>query len=519
MIDRYLKLLLICSFTIVSGCGYLLSPNVIMPEPTERQGNAACKNADSISSEPVTDATATSLSVLSTNQVCAIDYAKSERDEYLRAGNQYSSVPGVLGATLIPIGGAALALGIQGFSGAPLTGLGVGAASILGMGTLLQHKDREAIYNTGASAVDCLLSNMEPYTNISETDLHALYIDLDNLSEARSTLEANFAAYQKLAINSDCTLKGPIGDAQRKAAADLLKAGQLAIKAALAAIQSGSEFYRSAYGSPAIIVHTVYSINDGVTKALIKSEPDVQSLAGTMKGVIPDAADNLAGIQAAKAAGTASKAAAATAVPAGAQVAHENMRMTLKPGETKESKSAARLQQELQLQALSIPSEEDTLRSSISNVNRLVTSVMRIIGSITKPPDNKTCVALTQEAKEVKVLTLKPSGNIKVSAGDKATVSVKGVTTKAMVYPLFAQSPTLNSEVIASMSDNTLEIAAQPKTAEGFYPFVVMDGPTGEPFSVLVVGKPADEFAAADCKKKPAKPKPPKNPHNCCVKQ
>ncbi len=88
-----------------------------------------------------------------------------------------------------------------------------------------------------------------------------------------------------------------------------------------------------------------------------------------------------------------------------------------------------------------VPPEQIRLMSAMWWLNDVLLDINAILGSATKPPDTKTCVALTAQAKEPKVLTLKPSGQITVAAGSKGTVAVKGVTTKAEVFPYFRRTP------------------------------------------------------------------------------
>ena len=469
------------SFLLLFNACYLISPNVNIPPPTK---DNAFLGSDTECGGAAT--TPTNEGNLDVNRKCAINYANNARAEYAKAGNLYSTVPGVLETVAIPVGGAALALGIEGYTGAPITGLGVGAASLFGLGTLYQRKDRESVYVTGANAIDCLLTNMQPFTNVTVSGVKKLDETLygsDGLISAKGDLERKMAAYARLQVYKDCSPRRK--QAERDAASAVLKAAEAADKAAQAAIQSGADFLASTYASPGTIVYTVYSINDGVTKALISTEPDVQSLAGTMKGVIPDSANSLAGIKAASAAGAqASGALKAAPAPSAASASRGLI---------------AGVSSEQQLY--------DDLYRAVENVTSLVAEAGRVIGNATKPPDNKACVALTAQAKEVKVLTLKPSGDVKVSQGESATVSVKGVTTKADVYPLFAQSSALKSDVAASLSDDTINIAVSSDTAAGLYPFVVMDGPTGAPFTVFVVKKQEDQFAVSKCTPT-KKPKP-----------
>ena len=97
-----------------------------------------------------------------------------------------------------------------------------------------------------------------------------------------------------------------------------------------------------------------------------------------------------------------------------------------------------------------------------------------------------------------------------MASGSKTTISVKGVTTKAEVFPLFPQDPRLNSEVTASISDDQIEISAGEGTCERLYPFVLMDGATGEAFQVKVTKKGPNQFAD-NCPQTPPEAKPDKN--------
>lgn len=260
---------------------------------------------------------------------CAIQYATNAANEYRWAQNEYSTVPGALETVLIPVGGAAVALGIEGYTGAPITGLGVGTASLLGMGTLYQNKDREKIYGAGADAVTCLLSNMSPFTDFGTVysggnGTQSLDSDLQRLSEVLcggrhgglnakvAKLELETALYNSLQIYKDCSPSR--SQSERQQAAALVKAAHTADKAGQAALKAGQNFLDTANKAPATIVDTVDKINGAINSALIATEPDVQSLASNLKGVIPDSATGLAGIKSTAAATTTTTTAAAQEV-------------------------------------------------------------------------------------------------------------------------------------------------------------------------------------------------------------
>ena len=484
MFHRVGGIVAILATVACSGC-YLLSPHVTAPSEVALRPRAQLPEAVPPTRRSVAVNDCVSGVPKRSDRVdCAVDYATTVRSEYLRAEKQYSKVPGVLETILIPVGGAAVALGIEGYSGAPITGLGVGAASLLGLGTLYQNKTREKIYGAGADAITCLLSNMVPYTGFGtdyskappslslDADLKRLSDELydgssGGLAALTSDLEQKLALYDSQQLYKDCSNPTAVGDFQRRRAAAIVKAGRAADKAAQAALKAGQGFLDSADKAPPTIIYSVDKINGAVDKAIIDSEADVQALAANLKGVIPDTANSLAGIKA-------STAAPSTPVSAASIAANRE--------ESPEAEAPR--------------NEETDLLNAIIADDSSVAMVTQIIESVTKPPDNSKCVALTNLAKET-AITLNPYGDIPVTPGDKATVTVKGATAPR-VWPLFPQAPGLKSVVTANLQDSsTLEISAGSGTAEGFYPFIVMDGTTGKPFSVYV--KPGEEEPKA-CK-------------------
>jgi hypothetical protein len=130
-------------------------------------------------------------------------------------------------------------------------------------------------------------------------------------------------------------------------------------------------------------------------------------------------------------------------------------------------------------------------------VEKHLNRVVSIIGSSSKPLDNSGCIALSKMAAKSKILTLNPSGDVLLSAGGKATVSILGATDP-YVRPLFAQST--KAAVTGTLEKNKLEFAATPATAGGFYPFFVGDGSTGKPLNIMVTAKPGRDFDVAVCK-------------------
>jgi hypothetical protein len=104
--------------------GYLISPNPPIPAP-----GGICRDIGAIPASPIDFSQQSNVEVIPSKgnlargfdrlpyDQCALEYANKARTEYLRAGRIYSSVPGTLAGVLIPIGGAATALGIEGSIG------------------------------------------------------------------------------------------------------------------------------------------------------------------------------------------------------------------------------------------------------------------------------------------------------------------------------------------------------------------------------------------------------------------
>ncbi len=478
--------------------------------------------------------------------ILALGYAQQANDKYLQAQAQYEGLPGVFGLVAIPVAAASLALGIQGVSGGAVTGLGVGTATAIGLGSFLQNKDRESVYTTGAEGIQCLISNMEPYTRVPSIDLsvldwnmhstfetHSYVGEYQDLNDAKDELEARINAAEALNLQRDCRKSWQL----RRYASLLLKAAKASDKAASKAVQVGDDFIRTAKGAPMTIVNVTNQINAAVNANLIKTEPDIQKLSSNLKGAIPDQATDLAGINSLKSASTDAQSAQAKATSAGAALDKSPEPLTARisgpaaivtmnaaaPG-TPVVSTAVTVQPfslNWKQNELTIPqvkstvtinlhpsvkegpntpgssrrhgiveditdNEYDSLRNlqtSIYRVNLRVSEVTRVTGSATGTVDNGKCPILAKKAGEVKALTLNPDGDIVVAPGAKTIITLQG-TTDPYVRPLFSQN--VCNAVTATLKGNTMDVAATDDTVSGFYPFFVGDGPTGRAIDVMV---------------------------------
>jgi hypothetical protein len=478
----------------------------------------------------------------------ALGYAQQANDKYLHAQAQYEGLPGVFGLVAIPVAAASLALGIQGEGGAPVTGLGVGTATAIGLGSFLQNKDRESVYTTGAEGIQCLISNMEPYTRVPSIDLSVLDWDLhstfetksyegeyQDLNDAKDELEARINAVEALNLQRDCNKSWQL----RRYASLLLKAAKASDKAASKAVQVGDDFIRTAKGAPVTIVNVTNQINAAVNANLIKTEPDIQKLSSNLKGAIPDQATDLAGINSLKSATADAQGAQAKATSAGAAL---NIKAksesepstadisTIAPSMTKPAapgtppavatqenvqaftlnwKQTLIVPQVTETSRVQVPTSATTSSNTLGRRRRLViegmteneydsllnlqTSIYRVnlrVSEVTRVTGSATG---TVDNGKCPILA-KKAGEVKaltlnpdgdiVVAPGAKTVITLQGTTDPYVRPLFSQN--VCNAVTATLKGNTMDVAATDDTVSGFYPFFIGDGPTGRAIDVMV---------------------------------
>ncbi|MGD0074438.1 MAG: hypothetical protein ABSD31_08855 [Candidatus Binataceae bacterium] len=413
----------------------------------------------------------------------AIAYAEYAKDEYLLAKRESASIPAYTGTVLIPLGGAALGLGITGNTGVPITALGLTGATAIGVASLLQNKDREDLYVTAAQGVQCLLTNMQPYTNASDDKLKELNGWLDSLQRQRQKLGQLTAAVDNEPKPKKCATPTP----EQASRAKLLKAAQQASAAASKADTMGRLFLDTAAGEPSAIVNTVDKINNNLSSALIKTEPDVKSLASNLKGVIPDSATSLAGIPNAKENAAQAKANTpppSTAAPATAPAPVKTTEVTAGKG------ASASIPSSISVSApAGVSTVDGQLAEAVLDSVFVTEHILNMLGQNTSPPNVEACTSLAKKAEEPAVLAFNPDGDILISKGDKTTVAITGAKAP-YIRPMFTEPS--QPAITATLVQSNIELAATKEAKAGFYPFFVGDGPTGKPLNVAILTSPED---------------------------
>ncbi len=479
----------------------------------------------------------------------ALGYANQANEKYLAAQAQYEALPATFGLFAIPVAAASLALGIQGEGGAPITGLGVGTATAIGLGSFLQNKDRESVYTTGAEGVQCLVANMEPYTRVTSSDLSLLDWDLhstfitgsyvgpyQDLNDAKDEIEARINAVEALDMQKDCRKSLQI----RRYASLLLKAAKGSDKAAGKAAQVGDDFYRTAQGAPITIVNVTNQINNAVNANLIKTEPDIQKLSSNLKGAIPDQATDLAGINSLKTASSDAQAAQTAATKAGekagmpssaageprigtapetasgligeataagkplvaTKMAIEpyslNWRQTLVVPKVIETAPIKEVPTEIESQMArkkkkGPPVPEGMTDTEYYALLDLQTSIYRVnlkVSEVTRVAGSATG---TVDNGKCPILA-KKAGEVKTITlnPDGDIVVAPGAKTTITLQGTAAPyvrplfSQNVCNAVTATLRGNTMDVSVTDETVAGFYPFFIGDGPTGRAIDVMV---------------------------------
>ncbi len=480
----------------------------------------------------------------------ALGYAQQANDKYLQAQAQYEGLPGVFGLIAIPVAAASLALGIQGESGGPVTGLGVGTATAIGLGSFLQNKDRESVYTTGAEGIQCLIANMEPYTRVPSIDLSVLDWNLhstfesgsyegeyQDLNDAKDELESRINALEALNLQRDCNKSWQL----RRYASLLLKAAKASDKAASKAVQVGDDFIRTAKGAPMTIVNVTNQINAAVNANLIKTEPDIQKLSSNLKGAIPDQATDLAGINSLKSAAADAQSAQTKASSAGAALNIKAASQTELPTARISSAAGAMTSEPAAPGKSAVVSTEEKVQSfSLNWKQTLIIPQTAATTTINVPTSETESANPSKSGRRRKIvegmtdnefdglLNLQTSiyrVNLRVSEVSRVTGTATGTVDNGKC-PILAKKAgeikalTLNPDgdivvapgtkttvtlqgtsepyvralfsqnvcnaVTATLKGNTMDIAATDDTVSGFYPFFIGDGPTGRAIDVMV---------------------------------
>lgn len=213
----------------------------------------------------------------------AIAYADEAKAAYKRALGQQSQLASWLGIGLIPLGAAALGLGITGGNPAAVTALGLMGASGYGVGTWLYSKPQQRAWVAGYNATTCAVDAVLPLLYV-ERNRTAIDADVGGLDTAIANLNASLGEVRARLLDIGDKPPGAISDLvnlalQRVREGDALRATAHETRG------KAEKMRQEAATAGASLKEAVDRISGQVSAQMVEAGPDIQILAGIVNGL------------------------------------------------------------------------------------------------------------------------------------------------------------------------------------------------------------------------------------------
>jgi predicted nucleic acid-binding Zn-ribbon protein len=244
--------ILLC-VTVLSGCS-LINPHVRWERPPG--GNATLQDG--------------------------IEYANNAKDEYKKAVGDQALLTNLAGVGLIPLGAAALGLGIAGGHRQAVAALGVTGAAALATTAWLSSKPRQLIYIAGIKAMSCAVDALLPlsFSRQAHQDFRR---DLNRLNASIGTFSQQLEVVKGLLAR----VKTEVPDADELIAeteADL-RAAEALLNTARLTFTSGVQLERDIDRAGQMLISAVDKIGAEVDRAIVATIPDIQTLPDVIGGL------------------------------------------------------------------------------------------------------------------------------------------------------------------------------------------------------------------------------------------
>lgn len=211
-----------------------------------------------------------------------IDYANSAKDQYKKAVGDQAILANLMGIGLIPLGAAALGLGITDGSGTTIAALGLAGAAAYGTGTWLSSRPRQLIYIAGINAMTCAVEAMLPLA-FSDDARKAFTADLAQLNASIGTFRQQVDTVTRLLgqVKKDVPRAG---DIIAETESDLRTAEAL-LETARTTFASGTQLDREIERAGQMLISAVDRIGAEVDRAITTTIPDIQGLPSIVGGL------------------------------------------------------------------------------------------------------------------------------------------------------------------------------------------------------------------------------------------
>jgi hypothetical protein len=206
-----------------------------------------------------------------------IAYANNAKDRYKEAVGDQTLLTNALAVGLIPLGAAALGLGVTGGGSTAITALGLAGATAFATGTWLNSKPRQLIYIEGIKAVTCAVDAVLPLS----LDPRPLHGAINGVNTAMGDVQQQIGVVRRLIQAS----RNPrAAEAKRNAEADVVEA-EAALRDAATTLAAGVRLDQEIGRAGQALISAVDRIGAEVDRAVLGTVADLQTLPGVIAGL------------------------------------------------------------------------------------------------------------------------------------------------------------------------------------------------------------------------------------------
>lgn len=208
----------------------------------------------------------------------ALAYSSTAKENLRGMLKENAELRSSLGVGLIPLGAAALGLGVTGGSTVAVTVLGLTGASAYGIGTWLQNGPRERAYVLGYNAIQCAEDLSIPLSG-DPTLRAAAEGALQQIDEHVTTADVAVAAVER-EIRA-----GQASSTSVKLAEDSVSAARSTLATALAARTRGAALLQDTHQAGLRLVSAVDRVMGQVDELIQKNQTDISALLTIVGGL------------------------------------------------------------------------------------------------------------------------------------------------------------------------------------------------------------------------------------------
>jgi hypothetical protein len=215
-----------------------------------------------------------------------IDYANRAKDRYKEAIGDQAALTTMTGLALIPLGAAALGLGITEGPGTAITALGLTGATGFAASSWLSSRPRQLVYVAGIKAMSCLVDAVSPLA-FSDQQAMAFDQDLKSLGASMTAVREQIAAVAELRARvARENREDPAAKPEILTETDRdLTLAQSALDSARAVRDAGNRLSGERARAGLVLMSAVDAVGAEVDRALATTLPDLQSLPGIVGGL------------------------------------------------------------------------------------------------------------------------------------------------------------------------------------------------------------------------------------------